>query len=229
MYDPYPIKIMPKKNIIGQPTLNGKPINITDSWSKMTFSQYLRTLKLKDDTIELISILTRIDYDYLKKAQIKGLESILLAGEFLKTAPKFPEKPTRIGKFKLPLNSKGIFDIQMESLAQFEDMRQVMNKTKPDIHAHTEAYATYCALYLQKLRDGEYDGETALKMIPELMEYPASDIITAGGFFFVKLRSLLYGTASNSPSTARHRRKSIGKRSSRSLVRTQVLTKRHVR
>lgn len=206
------------KKLIGQPTLNGKPINITDSWDKMTFSQYLRVLKMKNETIELLSIITGIDYETLKKAKVGGLPKLMYLAKFLNTPPNFPEKPTKIGTYKLPLNSRGIFDIQLESLAQFEDMRQVMYNVKEGVHAHTEAYATYCALYLQKIRDGEYDGDKALKMVPELMEYPASDIISAGGFFFVKLQSLLNGTKPNSQSSARHRRKSIGKRFQKSSV-----------
>jgi len=207
-------------------TLNGKQIEVTDSWEAMKFAQYLRILKIKDDMVEMISVLTGIEYETLKKANIKGIEKLLFASQFLNTSPTFPVKPTHIGTYKLPLNSKGIFDIQFESLAQFEDMRQVMVKLEPGVHAHTEAYATYCALYLQKIRDGEYDGETALKMVPDIMNYPASDVIVAGGFFFVKLQSLLNGTISNSPNTAPHRRKSIGKRSKRSSARTPRLTKR---
>lgn len=207
-------------------TLNGKQIEVTDSWEAMTFAQYLRILKLKDDTVEMISILTGISRETLAKAQIKGVEKLLYASQFLNTAPKFPENPTKIGEYKLPLNSNGVFDIQFESLAQFEDMRQIMNTLKEGVHAHTEAYASYCAIYLQKLRDGEYDGDKALKMVPEIMNYPASDVIVAGGFFFVRLQSLLNGIKSNSPNTARHRKKSIGKRSKRSSARMRPLTKR---
>lgn len=213
-------------------TLNGKQIEVTDSWDAMKFHQYLRVIKLKDDTVEMISILTGIDYETLKKANIKGIEKLLYAAQFLNVPPtivQFPEKPTHIGPYKLPLNSKGVFDIQFESLAQFEDMRQVMTKLETGVYAHTEAYATYCALYLQKIRDGEYDGEKALKMVPEIMNYPASDVIVAGGFFFVKLQSLLHGTANNSQSSAPHRKKPIGKPSRKSLGRTPRLTKRQGR
>lgn len=210
-------------------TLNGKQIEVTDSWEAMTFSQYLRILQMKDDTIELLSILTGISRETLAKAQIKGVDKLLYCSQFLNTPPTFPAEPKTIGEFKLPLNSKGIFDIQFESLAQFEDMRQVMNGLKEGIYAHTEAYATYCAFYLQKLRDGDYDGDKALKMVPELMEYPASEIISAGGFFFVRLKSLLNGIKSNSQSTAPNRKKYIGKRFKRSSVRTLPLTKRRGR
>lgn len=218
-------------------TLNKKKIEVTDSWDKMTFAQHLRVILMKD-IFDKISIVTGIDRETLKKARIKGLNKILYAARFIDEAPKFPENPTQIGKYKLPLNSKGIFDIQFESLEQFEDMRQVFSKLKPiepspdiidRIYAHTEAYANYCAIYLQKLRDGEYDGDKALQMVPEVMGYPASDIISAGGFFFVKLQSLSTGIQSNFQNTAPVRKKSIGKRSKRSSARMRPLTKRQGR
>lgn len=218
------------KSIIGTPTLNGKPINLTDSWAKMTFKQYLRVIKMsKDDLIEKLSIVTGIEYEILKKAKIGGLPKLMYMAKFLNETPSFPEKPTKIGKYKLPLNSHGIFDIQLESLAQFEDMRMVMQKLEATLYAHTEAYATYCALYLQKIRDGEYDSDKAFKMVPELMDYPASDIISAGGFFFVKLHSLLIGIQSSSPNIKRPRKKSIGKRFKRNSARMLQLTKRQGR
>lgn len=207
-------------------TLNGKPIKVTDSWAKMDFGQYLRILKLGDDNIELISILTGLEYEYIKKAKISGFDNLLYMARFINEPPDFnTEKLTHIGEYKLPLNSKGFFDIQFESLAQFEDMRQVMSKVPEGIHAHTEAYATYCAIYLQKIRDGEYDSEKALKMVPEIMTYPASHVINAGSFFFVRLESLLRGTAPSSRNTAPAQKKNIGKRSKRNLGRTPRLTK----
>lgn len=216
------------KKIVGQPTLNGKPLELTDSWEKMRFSQYLKLLNVKD-IFDKISIVTGLEPDVLRKAKIKGLNKVLYVAQFMDKEPKFPDKPTHIGPYKLPLNSKGIFDIQFESLAQFEDMRQVMAKTEPNIISHTESYAIYCAIYLQKLRDGEYSGDKALQMVPEIMDYPASDVIVAGGFFFVRLQSLLIGTRSSSQSSAPLQRKPIGKRSRKNLVRTQRLTRRQGR
>lgn len=188
--------------IQGQFTINGKPIEITDSWAKTTFRQYVRIMRMKNDTIELLSIITGLDYDYLKKAKITGIEKLLVASGFINTVPEVPTEVKKIGGFKLPLNSKGIFDIQFESLAQFEDMRMIMGRTDlKDPLALTESYATYCALYLQKLRDGEYDGDKAMGMVKELDDYPAFDILAAGSFFFVRLWILLNGTAKTSPNT----------------------------
>ena len=164
-----------------------------------------------DDMVESLSILTGIDYETLKKSKIKGLEKLLYAARFMNKAPKLQEKPTKIGKYKLPIN----FDIQFESLAQFEDMRQVMVKLEEGVYAQAESYAKYCAIYCQKLRDGEYDGQKATDMISEIMTLPALEVISAGSFFFVRLQFLLNGIIPNSRSTPRSRRKATGKRSAR--------------
>lgn len=233
--------------IVGTPTLNGKPIKITDSWEKTTLAQYLRIMRMKNDTIELLSIITGLDYDYLKKAKINGLDKLLYAARFINTPQVVPDKPTKIGGFKLPLNSKGVFDIQFESLAQFEDMRVIFDKlpdlplellgkivkgtiTREDLMAypdlfdrilqHLEAFPKYCALYLQKLRDGEYNGDKALAMVDEVMTYPALEVISAGSFFLVRLWSLLRGTPTTSQSSKPPRKTRIGKPSRKSSVRT---------
>jgi len=206
--------------ITGIPTLNGEPIKITDSWEKTTLAQYIRIMKCKNDTAELLSIITGLEYDLLKKANIKGLDKLLYASSFINTHPVIPTKVEKIGGFKLPLNHKGIFDIQFESLAQFEDMRTVMDATDTkDATAITESYAKYCAFYLQKLRDGEYDGGKALAMVPEIMEYPALEVISAGSFFLVRLWILLRGTPTTSPSSAPSRKKRTGKHSRKSSAR----------
>jgi hypothetical protein len=207
--------------ITGIPTLNGEPIKIIDSWEKTTLAQYLRIMKCKNDTAELLSIITGLEYELLKKANIKGLDKLLFAASFINTAPVIPTKVEKIGGFKLPLNHKGIFDIQFESLAQFEDMRTVMDATdtKSPV-AITESYAKYCAFYVQKLRDGEYDGGKALAMLDEIHTYPALEVIAAGSFFLVRLWSLLRGTQATSQSSAPSRKKRTGKPSRKSSGRT---------
>lgn len=211
-----------KQGVTGVPTLNGKPIELTDSWDKTTLAQYLRILKLKNDTIELISIITGLEYDYLKKAKIKGLEKLLHAASFIKEIPVIPTEAKQIGGFKLPLNASGVFDIQFEELAQFEDMRIIMSETDvKDGYALAESYAKYCAIYLQKLRDGEYDHDKAMKMVPEIHTYRALEVISAGSFFLTKLWILLNGTAKMSPSSKQAPKKRTGKPSKRSLARTR--------
>lgn len=198
-------------------TLNGKKVNVIDSWEGLNFSQYLRGLKAGTDLSEIFSIITGVPAETIKKAKIEGLDKLMYAARFLNDSEALqkamPEKPTKVGKYKLPVDKKGVFDVQFESLEQFEDMRQIMTKLENGIYAHTEAYAKYTAIYLQKIREKEYDGAKAMEMVEEVMLMPALEVVAAGSFFFVKLQSLLNGTRPVSRHTRQLRRKAIGKRS----------------
>ncbi len=189
--------------------LNDKAINIPSCWEDVTFNQYIKLLTAKDDTIEYISLFTGIEYSTLKSAIIFGLDDILKAVSFINKPPQLPGSVSECGPYKIPINSKGAFNIQHESLGQFEDMRSVMKQVKEkDIVSHTKAYGKYVAIYLQKIRDGHYNPLAVPDMEQEVDSMPAYQVITLGSFFFLRLWSLSTGTANNSPSIPTNRKKS---------------------
>jgi hypothetical protein len=199
--------------------LNGKPLNIPTSWDEVTYGQYLQMIKLeKDDPAAVIGILTGIESDVVRKAQIVGLEQILIAVRLLRTeSPDFTGKVTKVGKYTIPVNGNGEFNIKFESLEQFEDMRSVMLKTANNPKSIIESYGEYVAIYLQKFRDGVYDAVKAEAMIEtEIKAMPAKEVLAAGTFFLVKLLNLLPGTAASSLPTNPPPNKVIGKRSKKS-------------
>ncbi len=188
--------------------LDNKQIHMPSSWEDLTFSQYIKIMEGQKDIPGIISVLTGIDVEVLRKAEIKGLDMVIQSIAFLNKPPKFDGVCSQVGKYKLPLNSKGEFNIQFESLAQFEDMRQAMRQVvSNDIKSHTLAYATYVSIYLQKIKDKEYNYDDALKMIPDVMQMPAHEVIIAGGFFFLKLLNSLHGTPTTSPTTPQNQKK----------------------
>jgi len=180
--------------------INDRTINYPSQWEDLTFGQYLQYFNLKGDSIQLVSILSGLDYEYLKGAVIVGLESLLEASKFTLTTPKFETYYPQVGKYKLPANRKGQFDIRFESMGQFEDMRAQMMK-KMDIQEHTAAYGRYVAIYLQKIRDGQYDPAKVEEVQEEVQTFPACEVIAVGQFFFLKLYSLSTGTAKTSLNT----------------------------
>jgi hypothetical protein len=196
--------------------LNGKTIQVATSWDELTFSQYLRVLQFKDDYLEVVSCLAGIDYEILKTSTINGLESIISSSSFMNTPPVFPGYVENVGPYKLP-GGNGKFNIQMESLAQIEDMRAIL-KTCKDVQTITEAFPKFVAIYVQKIRDGEYSYSKAMDMEKEIQSMPAKEVIVTGSFFYVKLRSLLNGTAVTSPPTPQIPKKSkrVLKRSAKS-------------
>lgn len=175
--------------------INDQSINVPTCWEDLTFSQYMRVLALKDDTVELISIFTGLDHEYLRSARIIGLKELLEVTKFLKNHIEVDKllPPAQILGVNLPTT------IQLESLGQFEDMRKIMVSAHgADITKFIENYAKYVSIYVQKERHGSYDYKKAQDLIPEIMQAPALEVIGAGGFFYVTLLSLLTGTKPNS-------------------------------
>ena len=181
--------------------LNGKAFQFPSSWEDLTFKQYTGILKSKSD-LDHLAVLTGIDIDVLMKAEIGGIEELIIAMSFLKTMPEIPTYVKQVGPYPLPVNHKGQFDIRYESLGQFEDMRQVMKRLpEKDLIAHTEAYARYVAIYIQKIRDKEYDSLKVDEVTEQVQGYTALEVISLGQFFFLKLVTLFNGTRIISPHT----------------------------
>lgn len=214
--------------------LDGCKLEMASKWSDLKFSQYFKVLNLKGDNInEVISICSDLPMETLDRATIVGLESVLAAISFLSTPPEIPGYTPKVGPYSLPGTKDGKFDIQFESLAQFEDMRSVMKRlpvqdSKYEIMGLTKAYSNFVAIYLQKIRDGKYDPEKAKAMIAEVEEMPALEVICAGSFFFLKLMTLLSGTGTTSPPTNQTPKKSklASKNSAKSSGRTGRSRKR---
>lgn len=185
--------------------LNGKNMNVASSWQDLTFNQYIKVYEPFKDTAEAIALCTGLDADVIRKSRISGFESVIKAISFLNTPCKFEVTITQCGPYKLPKD----FNIQFESLGQFEDMRQIMKvvdfKNPKDVAL---SYQKYVAIYLQAIRDGEYDPVKAIEMQEEVGKYPAHQVVVLGSFFLLKLTSLLNGTTKTSPSTPQSQKKS---------------------
>jgi hypothetical protein len=213
--------------------LSGKPVSIASSWDDIKMRQYIRILSLKDDLMEAVSICLEVPTETLQGSEIIGLEDILIAISFLSTAPQVPGYTSKVGKYTLPVTKDDRFDIQFESLAQFEDMRQVMKRIKIvdgkyDIQSLTTSYSHFVAIYLQKIRDGKYNPQAIESMLAEVEEMPALEVISAGSFFFLKLMSLSSGTPANSRPTNQTPKKSkrVSKGSAKPSARTGRSRKR---
>jgi hypothetical protein len=202
--------------------LNNQSIQVPTTWDEVTFTQYLKVFDLKDDTIQMVAIFTGMDYELLKKAEIIGLDRLLQAISFINKPPSIPTYTGKCGPYLLPTNSKGQFNIQYESLGQFEDARQVMNKLT-NITEHTKAYAKYVAIYLQKVKDGKYDPLKVADVEAEVQTLPAMEVLSLGQFFFLKLKTSLSGTPIISQPTAPSRKKSklVSKVSKRNSAHTR--------
>lgn len=199
--------------------LNGKPVDIATSWDELNYSQFYETFNLDSDFLKTVSIVSGLDYELIKGGDIQGnIEGLIQAMNFLKKPAKWDQPVLQCGPYKLPINHKGQYNIQYESLGQFEDMRMLLQsiagKGPKEL---TAIYPDMVAIYLQKVRDGEYNPQKAKDMVSEIRTYLAREVVTLGSFFTIKLSSLLTGTPDNSPTTPQNQKRSkpVSKDSSR--------------
>ena len=190
--------------------INNQAVSIPISWDEVTYKQYCEILNSDSSTTALLSIFTGIDCEVLKKAKVIGLEDLITAISFTTKAPHIHGYYPEIGPYKLPKNKDGQFNIQFESLAQFEDMRSFFKKLpeKPEVKDMAVAYGRVVAIYLQSIRDGEYNPEASKQMVEtEINGMPMLPIISMGSFFFAKLLSLSTGMNLSSPHTVQNQKK----------------------
>ena len=204
--------------------LNNQSIQIPTTWEEVTYSQYLKLISMPDDMIYLVSVFTGQDYEVLKSAIISGLDKVLEALAFINKPPQFPPYVDQCGPYKIPANKEGQFNIQYESLGQFEDMRQAMLKREKTTLGHMEAYSKYVAIYLQKIRDKEYNNKRVPELEEEIKSFPAYQVMALGAFFFLRLNGSLNGTKKTSPPTTPPRKKL--KRGSKSSGRNSARTRK---
>jgi hypothetical protein len=202
--------------------VGNKAINFPTAWTDLTYRQYMGVMD-SSSTLETMAVF--LDIPDLRNKTIKGLEDLLIAAEFLTDQPTFETYYSKIGPYDLPANHKGQFDIRFESLGQFEDMRRVMMDIKPeDGKSIMQAYGKVVPIYLQKIRDKEYDPAKVPELEAEIQNYRAVEVIGLGQFFFLKLMLLSSGTKKTSQATTPSPKKS--KRGSPSSKRYSGRTRR---
>lgn len=193
--------------------LNGKPIQICTSWDELSYDQFYATFTWDGSLKQLIWICNWNEITIKSAGEIQGnIDALVAALNFIKKPAVWDKPVLQCGPYKLPINHKGQYNIQYESLAQFEDMRALMAKITGETQVDraksiTELYPSFLAIYLQKIKDGEYSYNKAMEMIPEIKTYPAREVVTLGSFFLVKLTSLLNGTPDSSQTTTPSQKK----------------------
>jgi hypothetical protein len=165
----------------------GKKYDLPTCWDDVTYTQslfhiYPRTLA------ETISCFTGIPKDTLLTSELKGLEKINIALSFMNLAPAYNRTQVVNG---IPLPT----DPTIESLGQFEDLRNLLNKmpkkeTKDFEYQDWEIYHSLCleacAIYMQKVIDGKYDFTKVSKVKEDLKTASCLEVIGTGAFFLFR-------------------------------------------
>jgi hypothetical protein len=171
-------------------SLNGVKVErqIPISYQEITFSTFLK-LDGSDPTKSL-SIFTDIPEEILRRAKIENLSSIIQILSFLKDEIKY-SLPIEIMGHKIPK------DLEMETIAQYEDIKNIFakfkdNETIENIKQYPLIAATYCVDYSQ---DDAW--KKAEELAPQLFELPCVEVLAIGNFTLVKLTALRLNTRSH--------------------------------
>jgi len=168
--------------------INGVKHNIPTCWDDVSFSHYMTLLTLPNSFIHYVSLFTGIPVETLANADIKGIEKLGIALSFLNTPFKPEHKPTKmVGPYYVPK------DVTVESLGQFEALRDLLKNSENDTIKITELYVKAVAIYCQKLRDGKFDITRVIKVEEELRNQSCVEVIQTGAFFLFKQQNILMG------------------------------------
>ncbi len=187
--------------------INGESIQVPSSWDDLTFTQWQQLAKVTtNDRIKVAAICLKMDEAELRKSTLENVEVLYSTLEFINEPCEMITDPVKVKDWDIPK------DITFQSLGQFEDMRQTFDKAlaqvikTPEgtidilqtIPAIAEYFPLWCAIYCQKVRDGEYDYEKASFLAEELKETSCIEVLSAGSFFFYKLTTLFAPTKPSS-------------------------------
>lgn len=173
--------------------INGQKLIFPTRWADVTYRDYVKLLYTPDSLLHYVALFSGIPIETLMKAEIKNLDKLAIALSFLTIPPKMELSATPlIGPYVTPK------DVTIESLAQFEDLRNLLKQwpKEPDAVKLAELYLKAAAIYCQKLKDGKYDYTKVPAMEDELHNYSCIEVTQSGGFFLFRL-------ANSSPPTPR--------------------------
>jgi hypothetical protein len=164
--------------------INGIKYPFPTRWEDVTYSQYVAMIRAQS-VVDQLHIFTGIPRETLEKAELKNLEKVMITLSFMSFSPKF-EKTRLVGPYFVPE------DVTIQSTGQFEDLRALLNKVPKELNSLETAevmadlYLHACAIYCQKLKDGQYDPNKVPAMKEELKQYSCAQICGTGGFFLFR-------------------------------------------
>ena len=190
--------------------INGEKFPIPTEWSDVSFKDYINLLSLPNSLLHYLHLFTGIPLESLQKAQIANLEKIALALSFLTIPPKFEPGVTKmVGPYVIPE------DVTLQSLGQFEDLKALLQKVPQTLDAIEDViklhdlYGTACAIYIQKLKHGEYNFSRVPQVREEIDNFSCTQVIQTGSFFLFRPLTISKPTATRFQIIAQRLRKSI--------------------
>lgn len=166
--------------------LNGVKVekNLPTCWAETTFAQFMKLTKCGVDKAKILSVLTEIDEETLKKGQIANLETLLRLVSYVTneafdyTIPKVLHLPD--GGYQIAEN------LELTSLERYNDLEDIIKTFGDDNYENISKYPLICAIYAVN----PYDYKTAENLSKEFLNAPCTEVMAVGNFTLVNISGL---------------------------------------
>jgi hypothetical protein len=171
--------------------LGPKKYQFPTRWEDVSFKMYIQILG-GGSFSEIVSYITDIPRQTIRDAEIRNINQMAQALEFVNKAPNFKWVPM-LGNHRIPKNPAE------QSIAQFEDLQNLRSQipakktseyTLEDYKTISNLYLKAAAIYYCKAEYGKYDTEFMPEIEERLEGFSCTEVIGIGAFFLFRHRSL---------------------------------------
>lgn len=161
--------------------------DVPTSWDQVTFKEFLALDSCGQDIVKVIALFTGIDYEQLKVAKIKNMDTVIATLGFL-NKPIEPVDPLSI---KTILGYPLPKDLEFEQVQMYLDLKNYVSEAqKLTPVEQLERYTLYVAVYTCSHWKGNYDWKYAEELAPVFLKAPAVEVLALGNFTLLRLIGL---------------------------------------
>lgn len=153
--------------------------SIPTSWSEVSFKTFLALTKANNQPHEMLSVLTGIEAEILKKAHISNLGQLLQILNFTTIPLDMRKVPDKLCGYDIPKT------LDFETIGQYMDIKDIIDRNTDQVDM-MESYPEMCAIYATK----PYDYQKAKEKINEFLDSPCREVLAVGNFILLKLIAL---------------------------------------
>ena len=166
--------------------LNGVKVekDLPTCWAETTFDQFMKLTKCGVDKAKILSVITGLDEETIRKAQIANLDALLRVISYVTnepfdyTLPKVLHVPG--GEYQIADN------LELTSLERYNDLEDIIKTFGDDNHENISKYPLICAIYAVN----PYDYKTAENLSKEFLNAPCTEVMAVGNFTLVNISGL---------------------------------------
>jgi hypothetical protein len=163
--------------------LNGVKVqkDIPVTWDQVNYDQFLNLAQAGNDVAKILSVFTGIEAETIRKAKIHNFQAVYNLISFVwNTQLDTSRIPDTILGYKIPKK------LEVETIAQFEDLKIEAGTIKDGSRESLMAYCRMIAIYVTN----PYDSDKADQLAPYFLNASCQEVVALGNFTLMKLMPL---------------------------------------